>query len=251
MKTINYVFSAMLILVTGVLLSFSKSNESYENIGKKKPAVLIFSKTGGYRHEAIEKGVKTIEELGAANGFDVVHTEDSTFFKPGNLKKFKAIIFLSTTGDILNDAQQEAFQQYIHHGGGFVGVHAAADTEYGWPWYNKLVGAWFLSHPAQQTAKVLVVDKSHISTRHLPDEWVRKDEWYNYKDINPELHILMKLDESSYKGGQNGDNHPIAWYHDFEGGRAFYTGLGHTLESYDDEAFKLHLLGGIKYAMGE
>ncbi|MFC6099317.1 ThuA domain-containing protein [Olivibacter domesticus] len=251
MKIINYVFTFFLVLMAGTLLSFCKSSINDTVNSKEKPAVLVFSKTAGFRHDSIEKGIATIEELGKNNNFEVEHTEDSTLFTNNNLKRFKAIIFLSTTGDILNADQQKAFEQYIEHGGGFVGIHAAADTEYDWPWYNKLVGAWFLSHPKQQNATIDVIDKNHPSTKHLPNTWTRWDEWYNYKDINPETKVLMKLDETSYEGGKNGDNHPIAWYHNFDGGRAFYTGLGHTKESYDDEAFRLHLLGGIKYAMGE
>lgn len=251
MKISNYVFTFFLVLTAGMLLSFCKSgiNDAVER--KEEPTVLVFSKTAGFRHDSIEKGTATIEELGKNNGFNVEHTEDSTLFTASNLKRFKAIIFLSTTGDILNDDQQKAFEQYIENGGGFVGIHAAADTEYDWPWYNKLVGAWFLSHPKQQNAIIDVVDKNHLSTKHLPSKWTRWDEWYNYKNINTETKVLMKLDESSYEGGENGANHPIAWYHEYDGGRAFYTGLGHTKESYDDEAFRLHLLGGIKYALGK
>ncbi|HEU4902692.1 MAG TPA: ThuA domain-containing protein, partial [Flavisolibacter sp.] len=157
-----------------------------------------------------------------------------------------------TTQDVLNADQQVAFQRFIQAGGGFAGVHAAADTEYDWPWYNKLVGAYFLSHPRQQKAVIEVKDKSHISTSFLPDRWERFDEWYNYKSILPDLHVLATLDEKSYEGGQNGDNHPIAWYHEVDGGRAFYTGLGHTKESYTtDTLFLRHLLGGIQYAIGE
>lgn len=249
MKTVNYGF-ILLALCSTMMLAFCKSQHE-GSTESANPSILVFSKTGGFRHDAIEKGTAAIEALGRENGFDVEHTEDSTLFTANYLKKFKAIIFLSTTGDILNNEQQKAFEQYIQHGGGFVGVHAAADTEYDWPWYNKLVGAWFLSHPKQQNATIDVLDKNHPSTQHLPDRWTRWDEWYNYKDINPETHVLMKLDEGSYEGGENGENHPIAWYHTFDGGRAFYTGLGHTKESYDEEHFKKHLLGGIKYAMGE
>ena len=131
-----------------------------------------------------------------------------------------------------------------------MGVHAAADTEYEWPWYGKLVGAYFKSHPKQQKAKIEVVDRNHASTSHLEKTWMHFDEWYNYKDINPDIKVIMKLDESSYEGGENGEDHPIAWYHEFDGGRSFYTGLGHTDESYDDPLFRAHLLGGIKYCLG-
>ncbi len=146
--------------------------------------------------------------------------------------------------------QEEAFTNYIKQGGGFVGVHAAADCEYTWPWYGELVGAYFKSHPKQQNAKLNVIDKNNIATKHLPVVWERFDEWYNYKNQNPTVHVLIKLDEKSYTGGENGDNHPISWYHDVDAGRAFYTGLGHTKEAYKEPLFVEHLRGGLIYAMG-
>ncbi|MGB5553432.1 MAG: ThuA domain-containing protein [Flavobacteriaceae bacterium] len=212
--------------------------------------VLVFTKTNGYRHASIEKGVETIKSIGLGHNFVVSHTEDSLQFNSANLKKYKAVVFLSTTMDVLGTNEQSAFEEYIQNGGSFMGIHAAADTEYEWPWYGKLVGAYFKSHPKQQEARIEVVDKSHSATSHLNDTWMHFDEWYNYKNINPDMNVLMKLDETSYEGGENGDNHPIAWYHEFDGGRAFYTGLGHTHESYDDPSFRKHLIGGLLYCLG-
>ena len=212
--------------------------------------VMVFTKTNGFRHKSIEKGVSTLRTLGLRNNFVVTHTEDSLDFNSNNLKKYGLVVFLSTTQDVLGPEQEEAFKKYINNGGSFLGIHAAADTEYEWPWYNKLVGAYFLSHPKQQKAKINVVDKTHASTAHLSDTWSHFDEWYNYKSINPDIKVIMKLDESSYEGGENGDDHPIAWYHEYDGGRAFYTGLGHTDEAYDDPKFKKHLVGAIQYCLG-
>ncbi|MFB6455436.1 ThuA domain-containing protein [Chitinophaga sp. Hz27] len=230
-------FLAFLLLVTAISVS-----------AKHKYRVLVFSKTKGFRHDCIPVAKAAIMKLGQQNNFAVDTTEDAAVFTYDNLKKYDAVIFSSTTGDVLDSAQQEAFIKYIHKGGGYMGIHAATDTEYDWPWYGKLAGAYFTSHPKQQIATLHVVDKSNIATKHLPDNWTRKDEWYNFKDINPDIHVLIKIDESTYEGGKNGDNHPMAWYHDFEGGRAFYTELGHTKESYDDPAYLQHLLGGIQYA---
>ena len=216
--------------------------------------VLVFSKTSGYYHESIPDGIAAIQKLGSENDFQVDTTKDASKFTESNLRKYKAIVFLSTTQDVLNDDQQKAMESYIKSGGGFVGIHAAADTEYKWPWYNKLVGAYFKSHPNNpnvRNAVINVTDKSHPSTKELPEKWERSDEWYNYKDINPDLKVLARLDESSYEGGENGDNHPIIWYHEYDGGRAFYTGGGHTKESFQDPVFMKHVLGGIEYAMGE
>ncbi|QEC79913.1 ThuA domain-containing protein [Mucilaginibacter ginsenosidivorax] len=216
-----------------------------------KTKVLVFCKTAGFHHNSIAVGVPAIMKLGAENGFAVDSTTNAEKFTTANLKQYAAVIFLSTTGDVLNDAQQTAFEQYIKAGGGFVGVHAATDTEYDWAWYGKLVGAYFKSHPKQQEAVLHVVDRDFIATKHLPEDWKRWDEWYNYKWIADDLHVLIKIDEKSYTGGENGDNHPMAWYHSFDGGRAFYTELGHTDESYADPLYLKHLLGGIQYAIGK
>jgi cytochrome c len=216
--------------------------------------VLVFSRTQGYYHESIPTGIAAIQELGRKNKFAVDTTKDASKFTSDNLKKYKAIIFLSTTHDVLNDEQQSAMERFIRAGGGFVGIHAAADTEYEWPWYNKLVGAYFKSHPGNpnvRKAVIDVVDKHHPASKNLPDKWERTDEWYNYKEINPDIKVLAKLDEKSYEGGENGENHPIIWYHAYDGGRAFYTGGGHTKESYEDPVFMQHLLGGIEYAIGD
>ncbi|HEY8782528.1 MAG TPA: ThuA domain-containing protein [Mucilaginibacter sp.] len=216
-----------------------------------KPKVLIFCKTAGFHHASIPAGIKAVTKLGQENNFDVDTTTDSKKFTYANLKHYAAVIFLSTTGDVLNDAQQAEFEKYIRAGGGFVGVHSATDTEYNWPWYGNLVGAYFKSHPAQQNATLDIVDRNFIATKHLPAEWKRFDEWYNFKWIAPGLHVLIKIDEKSYTGGANGDDHPMSWYHEYDGGRAFYTELGHTDESYSEPLYLKHLLGGILYAMGK
>jgi type 1 glutamine amidotransferase len=213
------------------------------------PSVLVYTKTAGFRHKSIEKGVATLRELGTNNGFAITHTEDSLAFSADNLKKYRLVIFLSTTMDVLGPAQEEAFKGYISSGGSYMGIHAAADTEYEWDWYGKLTGAYFKSHPKQQEAKIEVVDRDHPATSHLPEIWTHFDEWYNYKDISSDIRVLMKLDESSYEGGENNGNHPIAWCQEYAGGRSFYTGLGHTNEAYDDPAFRQHLLGGILWCL--
>lgn len=218
---------------------------------KHKKKVLVFSKTAGFRHGSIPKGKEALLLMGKQNNFLVDTTEDAAVFTAEKLKQYDAVVFLSTTGNILNDEQQAAFENFIRSGKGFVGIHAAADTEYEWPWYNKLVGAYFVSHPKQQKAKLTVTDHKHASTKHLPHVWERFDEWYNYKSRNNDVNVLMTIDEKSYEGGKEGAYHPMAWYHSFDGGRAFYTALGHTDESYKEENFLKHVLGGIKYAMGK
>ncbi|MEV1331185.1 ThuA domain-containing protein [Micromonospora costi] len=216
-------------------------------------SVLVFSKTAGFRHDSIPTGIAAIQQLGAANGFTVDTTEDGGAFTDANLTKYQAVIWLSTTGDVLDADQQAAFERYIRAGGGYVGIHAASDTEYSWAWYGDLVGAYFASHPANQQATVKVEDHAHPATAELPDRWSRFDEWYNYQsNPRPDVHVLASLDETSYSPGAGamGADHPIAWCQDFDGGRSWYTGGGHTRESYAEPEFLGHLLGGIRTAAG-
>ena len=229
-----------------LVFAFLFLNPNYQN-----DKVLVFTKTAGYRHESIEKGVKAIAKLGKQNRFDVVHSEDASIFTEKNLSQYKLVIFLNTTGDILTDDQQKNFESFIKNGGSFMGIHSATDTEYDWPWYGKLVGAYFLNHPEKSNAEVVKIDQNHQSCTHLPERWLRYDEWYNYKSINPDINVLLQLDENTYQGGENGLTHPIAWYHEFEGGRVFYTGMGHTKQSYSEPEFKKHLLGGILYCLNK
>jgi cytochrome c len=186
------------------------------------------------------------------NGFDVDTTENADAFTEDNLKKYAAVVFLSTTGDVLDLQQQNAFKRFIQAGGGYVGVHAAADTEYDWWWYNKLVGAWFKSHPKTQKAKIIKVpvDDPRFQLQ-TPENWERTDELYNYRAISNDIKVLYKLDETSYEGGENPGDHPWVWYHDFDGGRSFYTGMGHTDESWSEPEFLAQLVAGLKYAIGE
>ena len=215
------------------------------------PRVLVFSRTMGFRHLSIPDGIGAIRELGIGR-WCVDATEDPAAFTADNLRRYRAVVFLSTTGNVLDDAQQKAFEDYFRAGNGWVGIHAAADTEYEWPWYGKLVGAWFKGHPRNQQATVNVEDRTHRSTAMLPAEWKRLDEWYSFRS-NPrsDVHVLASLDEKSYDPEKvpMGD-HPIAWYHEFDGGRAWYTALGHTKESYSEKLFLEHVREGIEWAAG-
>lgn len=238
MKTL---FGFLLLSLTLLFVSFSV----------KEKRILVFSKTKGYRHESIGVGKLAFMKLGKENNFEVDTTEDASAFTKKNLHKYDAIIFLSTTGDVLNEDQQNVFMHYIQGGKGFVGIHSATDTEYDWPWYGKLVGAYFKSHPKQQTVNVLKQPlEEGWPNLKSPEPWQRFDELYNYKNISPNIHVLFKLDESSYQGGENNGDHPIIWFHDFDGGRAFYTGFGHTKESYADPVFLSQLVSALNYAMG-
>lgn len=244
----RFLLSVCLIFIFSLFASLISCNKQSKASGEQSgQKLLVFTKTEGFRHASIPDGVKAVQKLAAKKKWGTYHTEDASVFTPDSLQAYEAVIFLSTTGDILNEDQQAAFEQYIQQGGGFVGIHAATDTEYDWPWYGKMVGAYFESHPKIQEARLEVMDQSHPSTKSLPKEWVRTDEWYNFKDINPDINVLINLDESSYEGGKNGENHPAAWYHEYDGGRIFYTAGGHTSESYSSKLFLDHIWGGVAY----
>lgn len=213
------------------------------------PSILVFTKTDGFRHDSIPAGIEAVKQLGKKHGFDVDTTEDSAAFNAANLQRYAAVVFLNTTGDILDHEQQQAFEQYIRAGHGFVGIHSAADTEYDWPWYGRLAGGWFDGHDAIQPATIHIAKP--FGSAKLPNPWVRTDEWYNYKRFDRGVNVILKLDTRTFKGSKHGNDHPIAWYREFDGGRAFYTGLGHTIESYSEPAFIAHVLDGIQYAIGK
>lgn len=241
---------ALMVLLT-LTMSGCSGQESPDGAGADGTAgrILVFSATRGFRHASIAAGRDAFRSLGKANGFGTDFSEDPEQFEPENLRQYQAVVFLNTTGSFFNAAQKEAFQEFIRAGGGFVGVHSAADTFYDWPWYGELVGGYFKSHPEIQPAALHVIRKDHPATAHLPSPWERRDEWYNFKSLGPEIRVLITIDEKSYRGGENGDHHPVSWFHEFEGGRAFYTALGHTRESYTEEPFLQHVLGGLKWVM--
>lgn len=229
--------------MAGALLGAGALHASAE-----KDRLLVFSKTAGFRHDSIPQGIAAVREL-LGDRYEIDATEDSKAFAADNLRRYKAVVFISTTGDILDEAQQQAFEGFIRAGGGFAGIHAAADTEHSWPWYGKLIGAYFKTHPHIQESLVKVEDRTHRSTRMLPAEWRRVDEWYVY-NRNPrgEVRVLASLDDSTVQGVDMGGDHPIAWYHEFDGGRAWYTGGGHTKESFSEPLFRSHIEGGILWA---
>lgn len=214
--------------------------------------VLVLTATEGYVHEeAIPAGKELLVRLGKENGFNVLHASQSAALDNVDFSSLDAMVFLCTTLDIFNSQQEALVKNYIQNGGGYLGIHAAADTEYDWPWYGQLVGAYFESHPeGTPKATLTTLETDTQFTRHLPASWSIEDEWYNYIFKNQALIPLLNLEESSYEGGTNGDTHPITWYHDFDGGRSFYTGLGHKRTTYEDPRFIQLLQKGLLYAMG-
>lgn len=250
-KSVFIIIPAAIFMMSCSANGQTNTSESSEEVVQLK-RLLVFSKTAGWRHQSIEAGQTAITELGQQNDVGVTITEDAKMFNPDTLASYSAVIFLNTTGTVFDDNQREAFENYIRDGGGFVGVHSAADTEYDWPWYGELMGAYFANHPpGTPNADVLLEDGGHSSTSMLPEVWNRDDEWYNYQSFEDHINVLLSLDTDSYEGSDHPGNHPIAWYHEFDGGRSFYTGMGHTDASFSNELYRGHLWGGIMYAMSE
>ena len=237
-----YRFFILLFLCFFTLTAFSQKR------------ILVFSKTMGWRHNSIQRGIQFFQDWGKSNGVTVDTTEDSNKFTEENLKRYNAVVWLSTTGDVLSPSQQVNFERYIQAGGGYMGIHAASDTEYGWPWYNKLMGGYFASHPRNNIQKgtMTVMDRTHVSTQHLDPTFDHVDEFYDFKSLRTDLiKPLIKVDEKSYKEGKMGDYHPMAWYHEFDGGKSFYSNFGHTWESFEDPKIQKHFIGGLQWAMSE
>ncbi len=263
-KLSNLMFAAAIALLLSACQPVTNDKPT-EEITKQKQtsekilnSVLIFSKTTGWRHDSIPVAVQTVSELAKQQGLTPVATEDASSFTDENLKKMAAIIFVNTTGDVLNEQQQVAMERYIQAGGGFVGIHSATDTEHAegdWYWYRRLIGGVFKSHPGDpsnvQKAKIRVVNTSHPATETLPEKFYITDEWYDFIDLSDRRHDLLLLDERSYQGGSHGQYHPLSWYHEFDGGRSFYTGIGHSQETYQNALYLEHLAGGLRYAIGE
>lgn len=209
------------------------------------PRLLVYTRTTGFRHDSIPAAVAAVSTLG---DFEVDHTEE-----PGALEqpldRYAAVVFLSTSGEVLTPAGRERLAAYIQTGGGFVGVHAAACTEYDWPYYGELLGARFAQHPAYQPGKAVIEDHEHPATAHLPAVWNFTDEWYDFR-TNPRAsaHVLISADETSYEGGGMGEDHPLVWCREQGAGRVFYTSFGHAAEAYDAPDFRAHLRGGITWA---
>jgi type 1 glutamine amidotransferase len=206
------------------------------------PRLLVYSRTTGYRHDSIPAGIRTLRLIGEQAGYAVDATEDPA------LSRYAVLVFLSTSGDVLDDAGRDALEGYLAAGGAWLGIHGATTTEYGWPYFGGLAGARFDKHPAEQTATMTVEDPGHSATSHLPASWTWHDEWYDFQaNPRPQVHVLLTVDEATYDGGSMGADHPVAWCHSYGGGRSFYTALGHAARTYADPAFERHLAGAIEW----
>jgi type 1 glutamine amidotransferase len=232
---------------------------SCASTGPDDPAarILLFTRTEGFRHDSIEPAVAALLRLAASAGAAADATEDPDALDADKLERYAVVVFLMTTGDVLDPPQENALMDFVRRGGGYVGVHSATDTEYDWPWYGQLVGAYFAGHPSNPGVRegvLRVTAPEHPAARGLPTPWVRSDEWYEFRSVQPGLTPLLEIDETSYKRASENPSplpRPVAWFREFEGGRSFYTALGHTRESWDDPLFLAHVWGGIVAALGE
>ena len=247
-KTLFIRFSQITWIALVIISCSTNRNEDPEH--ETELNVLIFSKTGAFRHESIEPGGAALKSYFEHHGITSTQTEDSAVFNKSTIASYDVVVFFQTTGNILDSIQQETLKKYIKSGKGFVGIHSAADTEYDWPWFAGLIGVQFSDHPDIQQATFVKVDTAQIITKHLPDRWTRTDECYNYKQLPTNVTVVLTVDESTYQGGKHGVNHPISWYHDYDGGRSFYTAMGHTVENYQDTLFLEHIMRGVKWASG-
>jgi type 1 glutamine amidotransferase len=240
----------MALLASALLLSGFTSAEQFK--------VLLFTKTDGFHHKAINEGVDAMRDMAEKHHFLVDWHEDSSVFNDKNLEQYQVIVFLLTTGDILNEEQQGAMERFIRAGKGFVGIHSASDTEYDWDWYTKMVGRTFHIHPVIQTAQMEVLDGNFPGMERMPPRFWWTDEFYEFGAERIDgLNYILAIDESTYDpeadwdrvaGDGMGDFHPMAWYHGYEGGRAFYTALGHVPATYSDRLFLEHVYGGLYWA---
>ncbi len=253
----------ILCLFIGVNLQATGSNDHDSDVKKKR--VLIFTKNGlsvdgkkGYVHENIPSSIKALKEICRLENIEVDATEDSGLFTDENLAQYDAVIFSNANNEVFDtEAQKRAFQKFIRHGGGFVGIHSANAVERDWPWYWALVGGKFVRHAPHQEFDLVVTDKNHPSTEFLNERWAVTDECYYSNHLNPDIHILLSADlktvedkkKSEYPNTVFGDYFPICWYHEFEGGRQWYTALGHDSETYNDPTFRKHLRGGILWVL--
>ena len=247
----RFKFFLVLILLQATL--------SLQSQAQKQFKVLMVTTTRGWHHESVHAGVLAVQQLALKNSFDAVLLEDPNGFTDNNLQQFQAIIFINTTGDILDSAQQKVMERFIQSGKGFVGVHSASDTEYDWEWYTKLVGRMFHIHPTVQTAKMKILDAKFPGLQGFADDKLWTEEWYEFgPEKTTGLNYVLGVDETTYnpkadwgaraKGEGMGKLHPLAWYHNYDGGRAFYTALGHLPTNWSEPAFLNHLYAGIFWA---
>ncbi len=217
--------------------------------------ILLFSKTNGYRHSSISSGIKMLYDQSKKQHWIITATEDSTLIGDNFLSQFDVAVFINPTGNAIGEEEQTAFEKFMKSGKGFVGIHAAADCEYDWPFYGKLIGGYFLTHPPAQKATIVFENTDHPAMKPFKGmkTYTTVDEWYSYKENpRPNVHVLAHLDENTIKKSKNDEwkmgDHPIIWWNDDNGMRSFYTVFGHTHEAFQDEKVIEHITNAINWA---
>jgi uncharacterized protein len=259
MKEIKiYRYLAAFIVFLAIISGCATGRHSNSSaVNWKKVKVLVYTKNGkGYIHDNIPSAVACIQRLGKQNGFNVVVTDNPADFNDANLKNYNALIFTSTNNDVFdNDAQKVAMMRYIQAGGGFVAIHSVTGTERNWQWFKRLVGGTFVRHAKHQDFQEIIMDTTNVSTSFLPRHWNVSDECYYTTDINPDIHVLTVHDLATVtdesKPTTYGTVFPSSWCHEFDGGREWYTALGHDGKTYSDPVFEKFIMGGIKWVIGE
>ncbi|MDA0706088.1 MAG: ThuA domain-containing protein [Proteobacteria bacterium] len=253
-KWVDKVMARKIIVVLLGLFTLVSTSSYAQRIEQNQEQfrVLLFTKSLDYQHHSVTNGVQMFKELAQDNHFALTWTTQSDIFDDQeNLNEMDAIVFMNTSGDILNEDQRKALQAYMRQGGGFVAIHSASFTMMEWPWYVKLVGGVWNRHPNPGISTAIVNNEkpNHPATAHIPNKWVLTEEWYNYLELSDNIEVALTVDESTFTGGKMPNYHPIAWYQeDFEGGRSFHTGLGHPEGIYDNPWYRQHILGAVWWA---
>src|SRR5690606_19979799 len=234
------------VLILCILTLYSCTEEVKKN-GQKK--VLVFTKTEAYRHESIAAGVQTITDIAHKLGFETIHTESSAIFNPTQLSQVAAIVFLNTTGNILEEKQRKALTEYMIMGGSFMGVHSAADTETDWEWYIDHIGGQYAKHDKLKESFLHLIKDTLMINNGMADTYARADEWYSFVNLNPENYVLIERQKCMESDSSIPKMTPVAWVKKSENGKVFYTGIGHTSESYQEPFVVNHLTNGMKYLL--
>ena len=249
----TFFFSLGLLLI---LSTFNGLSQQSKFEGKR---LLIYTKNGkGYVHKNIATSVETLEKICKSLGVETVVSEDPSLFTRPEINRFDAVVFANTNNEAFDTEQQrEAFKKYCQSGKGFGGIHSAIGSERHWPWFWKLIGGSFLRHPPFQTFTVKVNRSNHPSTQHLGSTFDLDDECYFIKNSNPSFKILLEADLSTVSENDKGkkvyrpERAPLSWYNTFDGGKQWYTALGHSKDLYALPWFQKHLQGGIEYLLEE
>lgn len=215
------------------------------------PHIILFTKTAAWVHDSLAEGIELVQSAARDHGVTVVESADASVFESADLDGAAAVVFMNTSGILMDDRQRSRLQAYVRGGGGFAGVHNPGDAEQDWPPFRDIVGARFVFHPPVQAAVLDVVDRDHPSTSFLPERWQVEDEWYAW-DALPTGRVLLAVDESTYDPGEvRMGYHPICWTDTYGAGTTWFTALGHPKAIYADPLFRRHVWGGIESVLRE